>query len=72
MQSSKFVEELKQKSLEQLNIDLVNQKKQLFELRLQNATNQLENTAKIRQTRIRCSNILGIKKYCSYSNSYNY
>lgn len=51
MQSSKFVEELKQKSLEQLNIDLVNQKKQLFELRLQNATNQLENTAKIRQTR---------------------
>lgn len=51
MQSSKFVEELKQKSIEQLNIDLVNQKKQLFELRLQNATNQLENTAKIRQTR---------------------
>lgn len=51
MQSSKFVEELKQKSIEQLNIDLVNQKKQLFELRLQDATNQLENTAKIRQTR---------------------
>lgn len=51
MQSSKFVEELKQKSIEQLNIDLVNQKKQLFELRLQNATNQLENTALIRQTR---------------------
>ena len=51
MQSSKFVEELNQKSIEQLNIDLVNQKKQLFELRLQNATNQLENTAKIRQTR---------------------
>lgn len=51
MQSSKYVEELKQKSIEQLNIDLVNQKKQLFELRLQNATNQLENTAKIRQTR---------------------
>lgn len=51
MQSSKFVEELKQKSIEQLNIDLVNQKKQLFELRLQNATNQLENTSKIRQTR---------------------
>jgi len=51
MQSSKFVEELKQKSLEQLNIDLVNQKKQLFELRLQNATNQLENTSKIRQVR---------------------
>ena len=51
MQSRKFVEELNQKSIEQLNIDLINQKKQLFELRLQNATNQLENTAKIRQTR---------------------
>ena len=65
MQSSKFVEELNQKSIEQLNIDLVNQKKQLFELRLQNATNQLENTAKIRQTRkniARIETVLTIKK----------
>ncbi len=65
MQSSKFVEELNQKSIEQLNIDLVNQKKQLFELRLQNATNQLENTAKIRQTRkniARIETVLTIKR----------
>jgi large subunit ribosomal protein L29 len=51
MKSSKFVEELRGKSVEQLNQDLVAAKKELFNLRFQNATNQLDNTARIKEVR---------------------
>ena len=51
MKSSKFVEELKSKSVEELNKDLVAAKKELFNLRFQNATNQLDNTARIKEVR---------------------
>ncbi len=51
MKSSKFVEELKGKSVEELNQELVSAKKELFNLRFQNATNQLDNTARIREVR---------------------
>ena len=51
MKSSKFVEELKGKSVEELNKDLVAAKKELFNLRFQNATNQLDNTARIKEVR---------------------
>ena len=51
MTSSKFVEELKGKSVEELNKDLVAAKKELFNLRFQNATNQLDNTARIKDVR---------------------
>jgi len=51
MKSSKFLEELKGKSPEELNKELVAAKKELFNLRFQNATNQLENTARIREVR---------------------
>ena len=51
MKSSKFVEELKGKSVEELNKDLVAAKKELFNLRFQNATNQLDNTARIKDVR---------------------
>ena len=51
MKSSKFVEELKGKSAEELNKDLVAAKKELFNLRFQNATNQLDNTARIKEVR---------------------
>ena len=51
MKSSKFVEELKNKSVEELNKDLVTAKKELFNLRFQNATNQLDNTARIKEVR---------------------
>ena len=44
MKSSKLVEELRGKSVEELNKDLVAAKKELFNLRFQNATNQLDNT----------------------------
>lgn len=51
MKSSKFVEELKGKSAEELNKELVAAKKELFNLRFQNATNQLDNTARIKEVR---------------------
>ena len=51
MKSSKFVEELKGKSVEELNKELVTAKKELFNLRFQNATNQLDNTARIKEVR---------------------
>mgnify|MGYP000581135006 FL=1 len=51
MKSNKFVEELKNKSVEELNQELVTAKKELFNLRFQNATNQLDNTARIKEVR---------------------
>ena len=44
-------EELKNKTPDQLHADLVALKKEAFTLRFQKATNQLENTARIRQVR---------------------
>ncbi len=46
-----FLEELNNKSADELNIELVNAKKELFNLRFQNATNQLDNTARIKDVR---------------------
>lgn len=46
-----FLEELRSKNVEELNIELVNAKKELFNLRFQNATNQLDNTARIKDVR---------------------
>ena len=51
MKASKFVEELKVKSVEELNKELVAAKKELFNLRFQNATNQLDNTSRIKEVR---------------------
>ena len=51
MKTKNYVNELKSKSLEQLNEELVLAKKELFNLRFQNATNQLDNTSRIREVR---------------------
>lgn len=51
MKSRKFLETLNDKSVEELRADLVTSKKELFNLRFQNATNQLDNTARIREVR---------------------
>ncbi|MGN0401822.1 MAG: 50S ribosomal protein L29 [Acetatifactor sp.] len=51
MKADKFVKELKNKSVEDLNKDLVTAKKELLNLRFQNATNQLDNTARINEVR---------------------
>jgi len=47
----KFVEDLRAKSADELNKDLVSAKKELFNLRFQNATNQLDNTGRIKEVR---------------------
>ena len=51
MKNSKYVEDLKAKAVNELSEDLVAAKKELFNLRFQNATNQLDNTARIRDVR---------------------
>mgnify|MGYP000731143643 CR=1 FL=1 len=43
--------ELKSKSIEDLNGELGELKKEQFNLRFQQATNQLDNTARVRQVR---------------------
>ena len=48
---NKYVEDLKNKSDAELAQDLVSAKKELFNLRFQNATNQLDNTARIKEVR---------------------
>ena len=48
---NKYVEDLKAKSAAELNTELVAAKKELFNLRFQNATNQLDNTARIKEVR---------------------
>ena len=51
MKASKYVEDLKTKSAAELAESLVEAKKELFNLRFQNATNQLDNTARIKEVR---------------------
>ena len=51
MKTSKYLEELKGKSVTDLNAQLVEAKKELFNLRFQNATNQLDNTSRIKEVR---------------------
>ena len=51
MRTNKYVEELKNKTAAELNEELVAAKKELFNLRFQNATNQLDNTSRIKEVR---------------------
>lgn len=51
VKSNKYVEDLKKKSAAELNDELVAAKKELFNLRFQNATNQLDNTGRIKEVR---------------------
>ena len=48
---NKYVKELQNKSEAELAQELVAAKKELFNLRFQNATNQLDNTARIKEVR---------------------
>ena len=58
MKVAKFLEDLNTQSVEDLNNALTDAKKELFNLRFQNATNQLDNTARIKEVR---SNIARIQ-----------
>ncbi len=51
MKINKYVEELKAKNPTELSNELVAAKKELFNLRFQNATNQLDNTSRIKEVR---------------------
>ena len=57
MKINKYVEELNAKSSAELNEELVAAKKELFNLRFQNATNQLDNTDR-KSTRLNSSHRL--------------
>jgi len=51
VKTNQYVKELNTKTIDQLNEELVNAKKELFNLRFQNATNQLDNTSRIKEVR---------------------
>ena len=65
MKSKQFLEELRNKSVEELNADLDAAKKDLFNLRFQNATNQLDNTSRIKEVK---RNIARIKTVLAAQN----
>ena len=48
MKTNEYVKDLNTKSVDELAQALVEAKKELFNLRFQNATNQLENTSRIK------------------------
>jgi len=51
MKTTSYVNDLRGKSTEELSSELISAKKELFNLRFQNATNQLDNTSRIREVR---------------------
>ncbi|MCI8307785.1 MAG: 50S ribosomal protein L29 [Lachnospiraceae bacterium] len=51
MKTKELLSGLRSKSIQELNDDLVAAKKELFNLRFQNATNQLDNTSRIKEVR---------------------
>ena len=51
MKTSAYLEELKSLTVADLQSQLVDAKKELFNLRFQNATNQIDNTARIKEVR---------------------
>ena len=51
MKINKYVEDLRTKSATELQEELVAAEKELFNLRFQNATNQLDNTSRIKEVR---------------------
>ena len=60
MKTTKYVEDLRTKSIAELNEELLAAKKELFNLRFQNATNQLDNTSRIKEVRRNIARIQGI------------
>ena len=60
MKTKEYRDDLKSKNVEELNAELVAAKKELFNLRFQNATNQLENTSRIKEVRKNIARIQSI------------
>ena len=51
MKSKDTLKDLREKSVAELNETILNSKKELFDLRIQKATQKLENTAKIKSAK---------------------
>lgn len=51
VKSKEYLAELLTKSPNELQTELVDAKKELFNLRLQNATSQLDNTARLKEVK---------------------
>jgi len=51
MKNKKYLDDLRNKTDAELQKALVDAKKELFNLRFQNATNQLDNTSRIKDVR---------------------
>ena len=60
MKTKEFREDLRSKNFDELNAELVAAKKELFNLRFQNATNQLDNTSRIKEVRRNIARIQSI------------
>lgn len=58
LKTKRYLEEILEKTPDELDAALIDAKKELFNLRFQNATNQLDNTARIKDVR---KNIARIK-----------
>ena len=72
MKSKQFMEELKSKSVTELNEDLVAAKKELFNLKFQNATNQLDNTSRIKEVKKNIARIICIVISINMLNAINF
>jgi len=68
MKSTKYMETLNDKTVDELQTELVNTKKELFNLRFQNATNQLDNTARITEVRKNIARILTVMSQREWAN----
>ncbi|MCQ2495566.1 MAG: 50S ribosomal protein L29 [Lachnospiraceae bacterium] len=66
MKNKSYIEDLKKKSVTELNEELVAAKKELFNLRFQNATNQLDNTSRINEVK---KNIARINTFITAANN---
>jgi large subunit ribosomal protein L29 len=51
VKSNTYFKDLQKKSVAELSDELVTAKKELFNLRFQNATSQLDNTSRIKEVR---------------------
>ncbi len=60
MKTKEYRDDLKSKNVDELKAELVAAKKELFNLRFQNATNQLENTSRIKEVRRNIARIQSI------------
>ncbi len=64
MKTEQYLEELRGRTEAELQSELTSAKKELFNLRFQNATNQLDNTARLKEVRrniARIKTIIGEK-----------